>query len=286
MERVKKYKTGVTHMELERLVEQIAREVIRKLDAKSHIQSPPEIHKKITVQDVADVIDHSLLRPDITVKELREGCQLARQYKCVSVCVRPSDLPIVTRELSGSKVLSTTVVGFPHGTCTTETKVYETLDAIDKGAVEVDMVINIGRMLSGEYGYVENDIRAVVHAAHSRNALAKVIFENYYLNKEQKEIACRISEQAGADFVKTSTGYALGGATIEDLKLMRRCCSSAVKVKAAGGVKDLDAALAVMATGTVRIGTRSTKDILEEAIKREREGLLFINADGKLGTGY
>lgn len=273
-------------MEIERQIEQIVLEVIRNLDYKAFNRNSTTASKKITVQDVADVIDHSLLRPDINVKELVEGCELARKYKCISVCVRPSDLPIVARELSGSKVLITTVIGFPHGTCTTEAKVFETLDAIEKGAVEVDMVMNIGRMLSDEYGFVEKDIRAVVQAAHSRNALVKVIFENYYLNDQQKETACRLSEQAGADFVKTSTGYAPGGATIEDLKLMRRCCSPAVKVKAAGGVKDLDAALAVIATGTVRIGTRSTSEILDEAIRREREGLLFIKSDGKLSTGY
>lgn len=271
-------------MQVEYLIETIVKEVIQKLQAEGQMDSGQG--KKITVQDVAYVLDHSLLRPDITVKELIEGCELAKKYKCISVCVRPSDLEIVTRELAGTKVLPTTVIGFPHGTCTTETKVFETIDAIEKGAVEVDMVLNIARMLSGEYWYVENEIKKIVAAAHERNAKLKVIFENFYLDNDQKVIACKISENAGADFVKTSTGYAGGGATIEDLILMRRTCSPSVQVKAAGGVRDLDAALAVMATGTVRIGTRSSEAILLEAEKRAARDELYIKSGGKLGSGY
>ena len=239
----------------------------------------------ITVQEIADTLDHSLLRPDITVKELIAGCELAKKYNCVSVCVRPSDLPIVIRELSGTKVLPTTVIGFPHGTATTESKVFETKDAIEKGAVEVDMVLNIGRLLSGEYEYVLNDIAAVAAEAHKGNAILKVIFENYYLTDELIVKCCELSKKAGADFIKTSTGYAGGGATIPDLKLMVKHAAG-MKVKAAGGVKDLDAALAVIATGTVRIGTRSSEDILLEAVKREQAGTLFLSDEGELGSGY
>ncbi|WP_066686340.1 deoxyribose-phosphate aldolase [Christensenella intestinihominis] len=241
--------------------------------------------KSITVQEIADALDHSLLRPDITVKELKEGCALAKQYRCVSVCVRPSDLPIVVRELEGTKVLPTTVIGFPHGTCTTETKVFETKDAIEKGAVEVDMVMNIGRFLSGEYDYVLDEIKQVAKAAHDGGALLKVIFENYYLNDDQIIKASELAKAGGADFSKTSTGYAGGGATIHDLKIMVEHADG-MKVKAAGGVKTLDAALAVLATGTVRIGTRSSKDILEEAVKRAEKGELFLSDEGELGTGY
>lgn len=241
--------------------------------------------KKITVQEIADALDHSLLRPDITVKELKEGCDLAKQYKCVSVCVRPSDLPIVIEELKGTDVLPTTVIGFPHGTCTTETKVFETEDAIRKGAVEVDMVMNIGRFLSGEYDYVLDEIKQVAKAAHDGGALLKVIFENYYLTDEQIIKASEVAKEGGADFSKTSTGYAGGGATIHDLKIMVEHADG-MKVKAAGGVKTLDAALAVLATGTVRIGTRSSKDILEEAVKRDEKGELFLSDEGELGTGY
>ncbi len=241
--------------------------------------------KSITIQEIADVLDHSLLRPDITVQELKEGCALAKEYKCISVCVRPSDLPIVCEELKGSDVLATTVIGFPHGTCTTETKVFETQDAVRKGAVEVDMVINIGRMKSGEYDYVQDEIAQVAKAAHEGGALLKVIFENYYLTQEEKIKCCELCKKAGADFIKTSTGYAGGGATIEDLKLMV-AHADGMKVKAAGGVKTLDQALAVIATGTVRIGTRSSKEILLDAVERDKAGALFIEAGAELGGGY
>lgn len=230
----------------------------------------------VTVTDIAGTIDHSLLRPDITVAELREGCALAKEYHCVSVCVRPSDLPIVTEELKGSSVLVTTVAAFPHGTSTPQTKVFETIDAIEKGAVEVDVVMNYARFLSGEFDYVQKELEETAQAAHDRGALLKVIFENHYLTPEQIAHACRIAEAAGADFVKTSTGYAPTGSTIEDLKIMRASVSPHIMVKSAGGVKTLDQALAVLATGAVRIGTRSTKAILEEAAIREKEGSLIV----------
>lgn len=230
----------------------------------------------VTVADIAGTIDHSLLRPDITVAELREGCALAKEYHCVSVCVRPSDLPIVTEELKGSSVLVTTVAAFPHGTSTPQTKVFETIDAIEKGAVEVDVVMNYARFLSGEFDYVQKELEETAQAAHDRGALLKVIFENHYLTPEQIAHACRIAEAAGADFVKTSTGYAPTGSTIEDLKIMRASVSPHIMVKSAGGVKTLDQALAVLATGAVRIGTRSTKAILEEAAIREKEGSLIV----------
>jgi deoxyribose-phosphate aldolase len=179
------------------------------------------------------------------------------------------------------------VIAFPHGAATTQTKVAETIDAIAKGAVEVDMVLNIGRLRSGESDYVQREIAAVAEAAHARSALLKVILENYYLTDEQKVVGCRLAEAAGADFVKTSTGYAKGGATIPDLVLMRKTVSPRVKVKAAGGVRDLDAALAVIATGTVRIGTRATEEILGEARKRaDANGNLPFTAGGALTSGY
>lgn len=233
----------------------------------------------ITVAEIAATIDHSLLRPDITVPELIEGCALARQYHCVSVCVRPSDLPIVTRELEGSGVLVTTVAAFPHGTATTESKIYETIDAIEKGAVEVDVVMNYARFLSGEYEYVENELTLLAGTAHQRNAQLKVIFENHYLNEDQIRLACQIAERAGVDFVKTSTGYAPTGSKISDLKIMRASVSPHIQVKSAGGVKTLDQVLAVLSTGAVRIGTRSTKAILEEAEARAREGRLIVKEE-------
>ncbi len=270
-------------MEIEKLVAEITREVIRRMENQGAL--PDVKARPITSKEIAKVIDHSLLRPDIAIHELVEGCRIAKEYNCISVCVRPTDLPIVKRELEGSGVLVTTVIGFPHGSHSTETKVFETIDAIKNGAVEVDMVMNIGRMLSRDYDFVRHDIQAVVNAAHERNALVKVIFENAYLNRQEKEMACRICEETGADFVKTSTGYAKTGATIEDLILMRKCCSPRIQVKAAGGVKDLDSALAIIATGTVRIGTRSTKEIMEEAFRREQRGELRITAGALTGSG-
>jgi len=243
--------------------------------------------KLISLQEIAQVIDHSLLRPELTVSELREGCTIAKRYGCISVCVRPSDLPIVVEELKGTAVKVTTVIAFPHGGATTESKVAETIDAIAKGAVEVDMVLNIGRLRSGENDYVQRDIAAVAEAAHAHSALLKVILENYYLSDEQKVTACKLAEAVGADFVKTSTGYAKGGTTIPDLVLMRKTVSPRVQVKAAGGVRDLDAALAVIATGTVRIGTRSTVEILSEAQKRaDANGKLQFTSGSLLGSGY
>ncbi|MBC8569847.1 deoxyribose-phosphate aldolase [Zongyangia hominis] len=235
-----------------------------------------KVGDKITAYDVAQTIDHSLLRPDITVKELVEGCDIAKKYNCVSVCVRPSDLPIVVKELDGSGVLVTTVASFPHGVCTTETKVFETQDAIRKGAKEVDVVMNIGRFLSGEYDYVEEELTAIAKAAHDLGGLIKVILEIHYLTPEQIKKACQIAERAGMDFVKTSTGYAGSGATVEAIKLMRASVSPKVQVKASGGIRTLDMSLAVMAAGAIRNGTRSTIAILDEALKREKEGTLII----------
>jgi deoxyribose-phosphate aldolase len=231
--------------------------------------------RTLTVADVAFTLDHSLLRPELTIKEVREGCDIAKRYGCVSVCVRPSDLPVVIESLKGSAVLPTTVIAFPHGTAATESKLFEIKDALGKGAVEVDMVMNYARFLSGEAGYVEEEIAAAAECAHGGGALLKVIFENYYLSTEHIIQCCKMCKRAGADFVKTSTGYAPGGAAIPDLITMVKHADG-MRVKAAGGVRTLDDALAVIATGTARIGTRSSQAILEEAKQREARGELFL----------
>lgn len=242
---------------------------------------------RITIDEIAYTIDHSLLNPSITVEQLKLGCKLAIKYNCISVCVRPSDLPIVVKELEGTDVLPTTVAGFPHGTSTVETKVFETKDAIEKGAVEVDVVMNIARFLSGEYDYIEDEIRRVVEVAHKSDVLIKVIFENHYLTHEQVKIASEISDRAGADFVKTSTGYAPTGSTIEDLKIMRETVGDHIEVKAAGGVRNLNQALAVLSTGTVRIGTSGTEALLKEAEERAIDGVLVVSdSEAKLDSGY
>ncbi|MHC4678814.1 MAG: deoxyribose-phosphate aldolase [Planctomycetota bacterium] len=217
-----------------------------------------------TCDEIAQMIDHSLLRPELTGEDIRKGCELAREYKVATVCCSPSEVAVVRELLSGSDVKTTTVVGFPHGYNATETKVFEAERAIKDGAVELDMVLNIGRLLSGDYGYVKNDIGAVVEAAHRRNVLVKVILENYYLTDEQKKMACRLAEQAGADFVKTSTGFAAGGATLQDLRLMREQVSEKVQVKAAGGVRDLEMALKVRQIGCTRFGATRTETIIEQ----------------------
>ena len=214
------------------------------------------------------MIDHSLLRPELTEDDIRKGCDLAKKYKVATVCCSPSALALVKQLLEGSDVKATTVVGFPHGYNKTETKVFEAEQAIKDGAVELDMVINIGRLLGRDFDYVKNDIKAVVDAAHRQDVLVKVILENCYLTDELKQIACRLAEEAGADFVKTSTGFGTGGATLEDLQLMRKTVSEKVQVKAAGGVRDLDMAVKVREAGCARFGATRTESIMEECYKR------------------
>ncbi len=228
----------------------------------------------VTVREIAKMIDHSLLRPELTEAQVREGCRLAREYDTASVCVKPCDVKIAGEELQGSNVLVTTVIGFPHGSNKTSIKVAEAAEAIRDGAVELDMVLNIGRLLSRQFDYVEADIKAVVDTAHKQGVLVKVILENCYLTDELKETACRICEKVNADFVKTSTGFGTGGATLQDLEIMRRTCSEKVRVKAAGGVRTLEGALDVRSKGAVRFGATATKDIIDEAERRAEEGTL------------
>ncbi len=220
-----------------------------------------------TCDDIAQMIDHSLLRPELTEEDVRKGCEIAKKYKVATVCCRPSEVALVKKLLHGSGVKTTTVVGFPHGCNKTETKVFEAEQAINDGAVELDMVISIGRLLDGDYDYVKKDIQAVVEVAHRQKVAVKVIFENYYLTDEQKKAACLLSEEAGVDFVKTSTGFADGGATLEDLQLMRDNVSGKVQVKAAGGVRDLEMALKVRQIGCTRFGATRTETILEQCYK-------------------
>ena len=221
-----------------------------------------------TCDQIAQMIDHSLLRPELMEEDIREGCRIARKYNVASVCCGPSDVAKVKKLLAGSAVKTTSVVGFPHGYSTTATKVFEAEQAIKDGAVELDMVLHIGRLRGGDYVYVSNDIRAVVEAAHRHNVLVKVIFENYYLTDEQKKVCCRLCEEAGADFIKTSTGFAAGGATLEDLRLMRDNVSQKVQVKAAGGIRDLEMALKVRQTGCTRFGATRTEAIMEQCYQR------------------
>lgn len=218
-----------------------------------------------TIPALAKMIDHSLLNPILTDADLQEGCRLARDYGVASVCIKPYAVQRAAAWLAGSTVAVGTTIGFPHGGHATAIKVAEARQAMADGAAELDMVVNIGKVLSKDWKYVGQDIAAVVEAAHAGEAIVKVIFENCFLKDEHKEVLCRICGEVGADFVKTSTGYGDGGAVDEDLKLMRRCSPSHVQVKAAGGVRTLDRLLAVRALGVARVGATATKAILEEA---------------------
>jgi len=220
--------------------------------------------EELSYRDVAKAIDHSLLRPELADDFITRNCALAAEYDVASVTVRPVDVGRAVDLLRGTDVKVGTVVGFPHGSGLTETKVFEARQALEQGAREIDMVINIGALKSGRDADVEADIAAVVEIAHGSGAIVKVIFENAYLTEDEKIRACRLAEAAGADFVKTSTGFAASGATHEDLRLMRANTSPKVQVKAAGGVRTLDALLAVMQLGVTRIGATATKTILDD----------------------
>jgi deoxyribose-phosphate aldolase len=222
------------------------------------------------MESVAKMIDHSLLRPELTLDDVRAGCALAARYEVASVCVRPCDVTEAVALLRGTGVLVGTVAGFPHGSAATAVKVAETALAVGQGAAEIDMVLNIGRLRSGDLATVEADIRAVVEAAGG--ATVKVILENAYLTDAEKVAGCQAAERAGAHYVKTSTGFAPGGATMEDLALMRASVSPHVKIKAAGGVRTLDILLAMADIGVTRFGATATAAILDDLAHRREHG--------------
>ena len=232
--------------------------------------------ESLTYAQVAKTIDHSLLRPELDLDVVHDGVELARRYGVASATVRPADVAFAAGLLDGSDVFVSTVVGFPHGSSATETKLFEAARALEDGARELDMVLNIGRLRSGRAGEVREEIAAVVGVAAAKGAIVKVILENAYLDDAEKELGCRLAEQAGAAFVKTSTGFAPSGATIEDLKLMRRTVGPHVQVKAAGGVRTLDALLEVMAVGVTRVGATATETILED-FKARKAALAVVH---------
>jgi deoxyribose-phosphate aldolase len=224
----------------------------------------------LTYEQIAKTIDHSLLRPELTEQEVAAGCDLAQRYQVASVCAKPCDVPLAARLLKGSDVKVGTVIGFPHGSSTSETKVFEARQALESGAEELDMVLNIGWLRSGADERVGREIRAVVEAASGR-ALIKVILENAYLTDDEKVRACHLVEEAGAQFVKTSTGFAPTGATLDDLRLMRRSVSPHIQIKAAHGIRTLDALLDVLNVGVSRIGATATQTILEDFKTRKAQ---------------
>jgi deoxyribose-phosphate aldolase len=213
---------------------------------------------------IAKRIDHSLLGPTLGGSELEEGCRLAARYGVASVCIKPYAVELAARMLAGSGVAVGTTVGFPHGGHSTAAKVFEARQAIADGATELDMVINIGQAIAGEWDAVKSDIEAVTKAVHDGGALVKVIFENCYLTEDHKVRLCHICGEIKADYVKTSTGYGTGGATFEDLRLMRRMSPPHVKLKAAGGVRTLEMMIHCAEIGCERIGASRTAEILDE----------------------
>jgi len=250
---------------------------------------------KYSYEELAGMIDHSLLHPTMTDKDLEDGCKLAAKYGVASVCIKPYAVKRAAELLRGTGVNVGCVIGFPHGNSCTESKRYETELACRDGAVEIDMVVNAGKTLGGDFDYVERDVKAVCEEAHKHGAKVKVIFENDFMpNDEIKVKLCQICERAGADWVKTSTGYGFvkqkdgsynyKGATEHDLALMRANVSSKVQVKAAGGVRDLDGLIKVRDLGGSRCGATATAAMLDEYRRRETAEKAGKSTDGRAGA--
>ena len=226
--------------------------------------------KTLTQEELAKTIDHSLLNPIITDDDLRKGCKLADKYHTATVCVKPYHVNLASELLVNSDVKVSTVIGFPHGGHLPKIKALEAEQTIADGAKELDMVINIGAVKSKNYDFVREDIKAVVNVARKhKDILVKVILENCYLTDEEKITACKLAEEAGADYVKTSTGFGTGGATIHDIELMYKTVGPRLGVKVAGGVRSLEAALDVIRVGATRIGATATEKIMESWIKSQ-----------------
>lgn len=215
--------------------------------------------------EINRIIDHTLLKPESTEKQIEKLVQEAKEYDFYSVCVNPTWVEKCAELLKGSNTKVCTVIGFPLGANTKETKVFEAIDAIKKGATEIDMVINIGYIKSGKFEEAEEEIREIAKACHDRDALLKVILENCLLTKEEIEKASKISESAGADFIKTSTGFSTSGADVEDVALMRKSVSDSVKVKASGGIRDLKKAQEMIDAGADRLGVSAGVEIVKES---------------------
>ena len=277
---------------VERLIESITQQVMLRLDGGSngnHGKSPgsssDRVHPMIAAGAdrvastlgiappegrLAGLIDHTLLKPEASHEEIAQLCSEARQYGFASVCVNPSNVKLCAQLLKGSPVAICTVVGFPLGATPTDVKVFEAQQAIREGATEIDMVINVGAVKSREYELVRQDIASVATACHAANAILKVILEAALLTEEEKVIACQLAKVAGADFVKTSTGFGPGGATAEDVALMRRVVGPNIGVKAAGGIRTTEDARRMIAAGASRIGASASVKIVGGAETKER----------------
>jgi deoxyribose-phosphate aldolase len=219
---------------------------------------------RISAEKLASMIDHTLLKPEATPAEIEQICKEAIEFDFASVCINPSFVMLAKERLRGSNVKVCTVIGFPLGATTTNSKIHEAEEAIASGAQEVDMVINIGRLKSRDYDYVENEIREIANLSHSKSVITKVIIETCLLTDEEKEKACLLAKNAAADFVKTSTGFGKGGATTEDVALMRKVVGSGMGVKASGGVRSYGDAIRMIGSGATRLGTSSGVKIILE----------------------
>jgi len=238
------------------------------------VQTKGEPSMKLTPKDIAKMLDHSTLQPYLTQDDIRRGCEIALKFGTASVCARPADMPLVREMLAESDVHVCTVIGFPHGNHKSEIKLAEAEAALNDGCEELDMVINIGRLIAGDDEYVQNEIADICALAHSRNAKVKVIIETCYLTDEQKVRVCKLAAAAGADWVKTSTGYGSAGCKLEDVVLMRRSVPADCQVKGSGGIRDLDTVLALRAVGATRCGVSATEKIMAEAEVRYLSGTL------------
>ncbi|HHU63126.1 MAG TPA: deoxyribose-phosphate aldolase [Clostridiales bacterium] len=248
---------------IEKLTEEIYKKVLGEIQKTGSFDSIPVSTPSGGDRGLASMIDHTLLKPDATVEDVKKVCEEAKQYGFASVCINPGYVPLAVQTLRGSNVKTCTVIGFPLGATTTKTKVEETKEALENGAKEIDMVINVGALKSGDIDLVKNDIEEVVIAAKGRG-IVKVIIETCLLTDDEKVKACTIAKAAGADFVKTSTGFSTGGATVEDIKLMREVVGPDMGVKASGGIRDYETAMAMINAGANRIGASASVAIVNK----------------------
>jgi deoxyribose-phosphate aldolase len=259
-------------MDQDELIDRITKEVIQRLNQKSSAQAiktqdPAPVsssNRKMTATELAGYIDHTLLKPDAVIPQFEQLCNEAVKYKFKSVCVNSSWIPFVAKKLRGTGIKICSVIGFPLGEMDTRSKAFEARNAIANGAEELDMVINVGALKSGNLKLVEEDIRAIKRACRSTTIL-KVILETGLLTDEEKIIACEISRKAGADFVKTSTGFSGSGATVHDVALMRKIVGTQMGVKASGGIRNFDQAVALINAGASRLGCGASVDVITGA---------------------
>ncbi len=268
-------------MDINEIIRQVTEEICSKYGAQTQT---PAAGDGYTPADMAKYIDHTYLKPEASVNEIRKICDEARKYHCASVCVNPSYIQYVAQQLEGSGVTPCCVIAFPFGTSTPEAKAFEASDAASKGAREIDMVINVGAIKSGDWLLVKRDIEGVVNAVKGR-AKVKVIIEACLLTDEEKVKACTVAKLAGAAFVKTSTGYSTGGATVEDVRLMRETVGPEMGVKASGGVRTYDDAIAMLKAGANRLGCSSTMKIVSGVKEDEHKCVNCGNCKNQCPSG-